>query len=51
MRHVMRWIFSLKGLFVLLLILFFVVPVIESWRLETLRERAVGALEQKEAAG
>jgi ClpP class serine protease len=47
MRRLLAWIFSLKGLFLLLLILFFVMPVIESWRLETLRERAVRALEQK----
>ena len=47
MRRLLAWIFSLKGLFLVLLILFFVMPVIESWRLETLRERAVRALEQK----
>jgi ClpP class serine protease len=47
MRRLLAWIFSLKGLFVLLLILFFVVPAIESWRLETLRESAIRALEQK----
>jgi ClpP class serine protease len=47
MRRLLAWIFSFKGLFLLLLILFFAMPVIESWRLETLRERAVRALEQK----
>jgi ClpP class serine protease len=47
MRRLLAWIFSLKGLFLILLILFFVVPAIESWRLETLRESAIRALEQK----
>jgi ClpP class serine protease len=47
MRRVLAWIFSLKGLFLLLVIVFFILPAIESWQLETLRERAVRALEQK----
>jgi ClpP class serine protease len=40
-------IFSWKALVALLFVLFFIAPAIGTWRLETLRERAISALEQK----
>jgi ClpP class serine protease len=47
LRRSLKWIFSAKGLFTLLFILFFIVPVIENWRLEGLRYQAIRALEEK----
>jgi len=41
------WLFSWRGLLAVLLVIFFVVPVIESVRLESLRAGAVAALEEK----
>lgn len=47
LRRLLKWIFSFKGFVTLLFILFIVAPIIESWRLTNLRERAISALEKK----
>ena len=47
LKRVLNWIFSWRGLVAVLVILFFVAPVIESWRVEALREGAISALEKK----
>lgn len=47
MKRLLKWIFSWRGLLAILFILFFVMPVIASWRLESLRVQAIRALEQK----
>jgi Serine dehydrogenase proteinase len=47
LRRLLKWIFSFKGFVTLLFILFFVAPIIESWRLTNLRERVISALEKK----
>ena len=47
LKHVLRWIFSWRGLVATLILLFFVAPALESWRLESLREQAITALEKK----
>ena len=39
-------IFSWRGFVALLIVLFFVVPVVQSWRIETLRENAIRTLEK-----
>jgi ClpP class serine protease len=46
-KRALEWIFSLKGLALLLFIVFFVAPLIESWRLARLRAHALSALEKK----
>jgi ClpP class serine protease len=47
MKRLLKWIFSWRGLIVVLFILFFVVPALENLRLESFRERAINALEKK----
>jgi ClpP class serine protease len=47
LKRGLRWLFSWRGLSAALFVIFFVVPVIESFRLESLRANAVAALEQK----
>ena len=47
LKGLLKWIFSWRGLLVVLFILFFVAPAIESWRLESLRAQAISALEKK----
>ncbi|HEV8344256.1 MAG TPA: ATP-dependent Clp protease proteolytic subunit [Candidatus Binatia bacterium] len=47
MKRLLKWIFSWRGFLTALFILFFVMPAIATWRLESLRERAIKALEQK----
>ena len=46
-KRLLIWIFSLKGFIAVLLFLFFVAPVIANWRLESLRQGAIGALQNK----
>jgi ClpP class serine protease len=45
-KRFFKAIFSLRGLVALLFVLFFVVPVVQSWRIETLRENAIRTLEK-----
>jgi ClpP class serine protease len=47
LKRVVRWIFSWRGFVAILILLFFVMPAIESWRIEMLREKAVTDLEKK----
>jgi ClpP class serine protease len=47
LKRGLRWFFSWRGLSAVLFVIFFVVPVIETFRLERLRANAVAALEQK----
>jgi ClpP class serine protease len=44
---VVRWIFSLTGLFFIMLLILVVIPAIASWQLESLRTQAIRALEIK----
>jgi ClpP class serine protease len=43
----LSWIFSWRGFFAVLFVLLFVMPAIANWRLESLREQAIRALEMK----
>ena len=45
-KRFFKAIFSWRGLVALLFVLFFVVPVVQSWRIETLRENAIRTLEK-----
>jgi len=47
MKRFFKAIFSWRGFVALLFVLFFVIPVIQSWRIETLRENAIRRLEKK----
>jgi ClpP class serine protease len=47
LKHVLRWIFSWRGLVAVLILLFFVAPAVESWQREVLREKAITDLEKK----
>ena len=47
MKRFFKAIFSWKGFVALLFVLFFVLPAIESWRMVSLRENAIRALEKK----
>jgi ClpP class serine protease len=47
MRRWIKRIFSFRALLVVLFIIFFVIPAIGAWRLESLRDQAIRALEQK----
>src|SRR5207244_12665887 len=47
LKRLLNWIFSWRGLIAVLVIVFFVAPIIESWLLEALREGAISALEKK----
>ena len=46
-KRFLRWTFSWKGILFVLFLLFVVAPAIQSWRLESSREGAIRALEQK----
>ena len=46
-KRFFKAIFSWRGFVALLFMLFFVVPVVQSWRIETLRENAIRTLEKK----
>ena len=50
MKRWLKPIFSWKALIAVLFFVFFIVPAIGAWWLETLRERAIRALEQKRAS-
>ena len=45
-KRFLKAIFSWRGFVALLIVLFFVVPVVQSWRIETLRENAIRVLEK-----
>jgi Serine dehydrogenase proteinase len=45
-KRFFKAIFSWRGFVALLFVLFFVVPVVQSWRIETLRENAIRTLEK-----
>jgi ClpP class serine protease len=47
MKRLLKSIFSLKGLVAVLFVLFIVVPIMQSWRIEKLRDDAISALEKK----
>ena len=47
MKRLLKWIFSVRGLIAVLFVLFVVVPIMESWRMEKLRDDAIRALEKK----
>lgn len=47
MKRLLKWIFSVRGLFAVLFVVFIVVPVMESCRMVKLREAAISALEKK----
>jgi ClpP class serine protease len=46
-RGIFRWIFSWRTVLAILFLLFFIVPLWDSWRLEKARVDAIRALEQK----
>src|ERR1044072_1401180 len=45
-KPLFKAIFSWRGFVALLFVLFFVVPIIQSWRIEMLRENAIRTLEK-----
>ena len=47
MRSVVRWIFSWRAVLLIFFVLFFIVPLWQSWRLESARVDAIRGLEQK----
>ena len=47
MKRLLKSIFSLKGLVAVLFVLFFVVPMMQSWRIEKLRRRRDQCLGEK----
>jgi Serine dehydrogenase proteinase len=47
MKRLLKSIFSLKGLVAVLVVLFIVMPIMQSWRIEKLRDDAISALEKK----
>jgi ClpP class serine protease len=47
LKNLLKWIFSAKGFLTLLFLLFFVAPIIENRRLQSMREQAISALEEK----
>jgi serine dehydrogenase proteinase len=47
MKRLLKSIFSLKGLVAVLFVLFIVMPIMQSWRIEKLRDDAISALEKK----
>jgi ClpP class serine protease len=47
MKRLLRGIFSVKGLLVVLFLVFIVLPVVESWTMGKLRDNAIGTLERK----
>ena len=49
-KRFFKAIFSWRGLVALLFVLFFVVPVVQSWRIETLRENAIRTLEKNRSS-